>query len=102
MAERDAIITVLGSDIGLAGLILVFAGFLLSKAGDFDGRRGDKFRLLARWSLVPILAVISSAFLSIYAIEGCQWATSFSLFSLKIVLSLTGIYAVIGLYFSTR
>jgi hypothetical protein len=56
MAEKDVILAILGSDIAVAGLILVFAGFLMTKADSFEGSRyGDKFNWLALGGLIPII-----------------------------------------------
>jgi predicted RNA-binding Zn-ribbon protein involved in translation (DUF1610 family) len=42
MAEKDVILAALGSDIAVAGLILVFAGFLMTKADSFEGSRSAR------------------------------------------------------------
>lgn len=96
MAERDTILAVLQSDIGVAGLILVFAGFLLAKGETYETRRGDKYRLLSRLSLFPILACATSIWISMDAIEGNAWCANHSLGSLKLVLVIAGIYAIIA------
>jgi hypothetical protein len=97
VVERDILLTVLGSDIGLLGLILVFAGLVSTKADSMENsRRGDRFRWLARASLVPLIAALLSAWISIDAVEGSTWAATYSLCSLKIVLALTGFYAIIA------
>jgi hypothetical protein len=42
--EKDVILAALGSDIAIAGLVLIFSGFLATKAESFDGSRsGDKY-----------------------------------------------------------
>lgn len=97
MAERDTILAVLGGDIGIAGLILVFAGFVITKAESFTVvRKANAYRWIARFSLVPIIVALVSAWISIDAIQGCGWCAEYSLCSLKLVLVLTGIYAIIG------
>jgi len=48
MVDRDVIEAVLGSDIAIAGLVLVFAGFLLTKAESLRGSRsGNVYNWLA-------------------------------------------------------
>jgi hypothetical protein len=97
MAERDTILAVLQSDIGLVGLVLIFAGFVVAKAESFSNvGRGDRYRWLALTSLVPIIAALISAWISMNGIEGGTWSASHSLCSLKLVLALTGIYAIIA------
>jgi hypothetical protein len=97
MAERDTILAVLQSDIGLVGLVLTFAGFVVAKAESFSNiERGDRYRYLALASLVPIVAALVSAWISMNAIEGGIWSANHSLYSLKLVLALTGVYAIIA------
>lgn len=47
MGDKEVVLAVLQSDIALAGLVLVFSGFVLSKADRFDTRYGDKYKWLA-------------------------------------------------------
>jgi aminoglycoside phosphotransferase len=97
MADKDVVLAVLSNDIAVAALLLVFAGFVITKAESFQNEiRADRFRWLARFSLVPIVAALGSAWLSIDAIQGCGWCSENSLLSLKAVLALTGIYAIIA------
>ena len=42
MQERDTILAVLSSAIALAGLLLIFSGFLFSKVSSFETRRGAR------------------------------------------------------------
>ena|ERR1700675_4687920 len=96
MADRDIILAVLQSDIALAGLVLVFSGFLTTKAETYQTRYGDKFRWFAAGGIVPVLAALLAAWLCIDAINGSQWASDHALSGLKIVLALSGIYAIIA------
>lgn len=96
MAERDAILAVLSSGIALAGLLLVFSAFLFSKAGSFETRRGDKFRMLARSTLIPVLAALALAWISIMALEGNRWAAIHLITLLKVTLGITAVFAIVG------
>jgi hypothetical protein len=97
MGEKDVILAVLGSDIAIAGLVLIFAGFLVTKAASYEGNRsGDKYSYLAVASLAPILVALVSAWMCIDALHGGKWEANHALFMLKIVLALTGGYAVIS------
>ena len=97
MIEKDVILAVLGSDIGIAGLVLVFAGFLVTKADSYEGSRsGDKFNWLAVVGLLPILAALASAWMCVDALQGGQWEADHILVMLKMVLALTGGYAIIS------
>ena len=100
MAERDTILAVLQSDIGIAALILVFAGFLLTKGETYETKRGDKYRVMALLSLLPVLACAASIWISMDAIEGSLWCANHALWSLKLVLAMAGIYAIIATIWS--
>jgi len=97
MGEKDVILAVLGNHIAIAGLILIFAGFLLSKAESYEGsRRGDKYNWLAVAGLIPIIAALLSAEICIEALKGWKWGADHALGTLQIVLALTGVYAIIS------
>jgi hypothetical protein len=97
MVEKDVILGVLGNDIAIAALLLVFAGFVIAKAESFQNvTRADRYRWLARCSLIPIVAALVSAWISIDGLQGCAWCSENALPSLKLVLVLTGLYAIIA------
>ena len=97
MAERDIFLAVLQSGLGLAGLLLIFSGFLFSKASLFDTRRGNKFKLLAKLTLVPVLTALALAWLSIMALEGNQWVAAHLITLLKITLGITAVFSIVGI-----
>ena len=94
--ERDIILAVLQSDIAVAGLVLIFAGFLQTKASEYDTKRGDKYRWLSAAGMIPVIVALVSAWLCINSIEGKQGDATASLSALKLVLALTGIYAIMA------
>ena len=97
MIERDIILAVLGSDIAIAGLVLIFAGFLATKAESFEGNMsGDKYSRLAVVGLLPIVFSLASAWMCIDGLQGGVWEANHSLLMLKMVLALTGSYAIIS------
>ncbi len=96
MPERDTILAVLSSGIALAGLLLIFSGFLFTKAASFETKRGDKFRWFARATLIPVLAALALSWLSVNALQGDQWALSHLLTGIKLLLAITGGFAIIG------
>jgi hypothetical protein len=100
VAERDTILAVLQSDIGIAALILVFAGFLLTKGETYETKFGDKYRVIALFSLLPVFVCVASIWICMDAIEGNAWCASHSLWSLKLVLVFAGIYAIIATIWS--
>jgi hypothetical protein len=97
LPEHDTILAVLSSAIGLAGLLLIFSGFLFTKAASFETDRGDKFKVLAKATLVPILATLALAWICIMALQGNSWACVHLEFLLKMTLGLTGLFAVVGI-----
>jgi len=97
LQDRDIILAVLQSGIALAGLLLIFAGALLTKAATFETRRGDKYKTLAAITLVPVLAAIGLSWVSIYALRGNTWAQYHLLTGLEITLGLTAVFAIIAL-----
>jgi hypothetical protein len=96
LPDTDTILAILSSGIALAGLLLIFSGFLFAKAASFETRRGDKFRLFAKATLIPVLSALALSWLSVEALGGNQWALSHLLTCLKIVLGMTGAFAIIG------
>ena len=97
MIERDVILAALGSDIAIAGLVLVFAGFLVTKAESFEGSKyGDKYNWLAVAGLIPIVVSLAAAWMCVDAVQGHVWEAEHTLVMLKIVLALTGAYAIIS------
>lgn len=64
MSDPSVVARLIGPSVSLAGLLLVFTGFLLARAKDLGGtaRLSKPFRTMARWGLAPVgLALLSSA-----------------------------------------
>src|ERR1700722_10329062 len=99
--ERDAAIGVFGGALTLAGLLLVFIGFLLPKTDAYNVHTGDKFRRIARAALIPFMACLACSWFSIWAIQGAPWSEDHLWGVLKATLVLTGIYAIIATAYST-
>jgi hypothetical protein len=97
LTDRDTILAVLQSGIGLAGLLLIFSGFLFSKAATFDTVRGDKFRTLAKITLFPVMVALALAWISVMALEGNTWASSYLTTLLKVTLAVTAVFATVGI-----
>lgn len=60
--HKDVILAVLGSSVAIAGLLLIFTGFLFTQAAVFPPTTADsiieKFRNGARLGVVPFLAAL--------------------------------------------
>jgi putative flippase GtrA len=106
MAEKDTILALLGAAIAIAGLVLVYSGFVLARAAAFsDVRKRRKYECVAKCGLVPVLAALSCALLAIRALRpghwGAQWASNWIILAFEIVLALTGGYAIIAALFGS-
>ena len=95
--EKDIALGVLAAIVTVAGLILVFCGFLFAKAESFDSRRGDKFRTLAKAGIIPLIASFVSAWICTMAIENNPWAVAHGLLTFKIALVISALYSIIAL-----
>jgi hypothetical protein len=101
MIERDAALAVFGGAIGLAGLLLVFVGFLIPGIGQYNSRAADKIRWIARFGLIPFVLCIGCAWVSIWAVQGAQWSGMHLWGVLKLTLAVTALYAIISTFVST-
>ena len=91
---------VLGAAVGLAGLLLVFIGFLQAKSDReqlADARR--HFQKVAWIGLLPFLASLACAWQSLCSLEGSRLAGTYLLLALKSVLALTGLYGIIASFY---
>src|SRR5438132_152181 len=66
---KDVMVAVLGAAVGLAGLLLIFSGFLFTQAASFPSASTsdeviDKYRNAVRWGLLPFLIALAVAALS--------------------------------------
>jgi hypothetical protein len=100
MADRESALAILGAAIGDAGLLLVFAGFLLIKADSYQTKRGDKFRWIAKAALIPLLAAIACTWIAVDAAQGGSWQGAYLYCSFKIVLAVSAVYAIIAVLMS--
>jgi hypothetical protein len=97
MPDKDVAIGVLGAAIGLAGLLLVFVGFLLAAAAQISEQTPRiRLKIVACLALLPFLSCLACAWQSILTIQGETFYAEHLLFSAKIVLAITGIYAILA------
>jgi hypothetical protein len=101
LPEVDTILAALSGGIALAGLLLIFSGFLITKAASFETKRGDKFVWFARATLIPVLSALALSWLSIDALQGNPWALAHLIGTLKLVLGITAAFAVVGVLASS-
>ena len=106
MADKDIALALLQASIAIAGLVLVYSGFLAGRAADFKGdRRGDKFIWLARGGFIPVIAALFCCGMGVRVLRpgawGNTWSSMWLILSFEIVLALTAIYAIIAAFLST-
>jgi hypothetical protein len=99
---KDVMIAILGASIALAGLLLVFSGFLFAQAASFPPTTSDeiinKYRNAGRWGLLPFLLSLAVAMVAyvwlIFPCKNIYW-TDIAGFGLLIIAS--GVYGSIML-----
>lgn len=106
MADKDTALAILQAAIAIAGLVLVFSGFLAGKAAEFQGSRSaDKFVWASRLALIPVLAALFCTGMGVRVLRagawGSAWSASWLIFAFEIVLALTAGYAIIASILST-
>ena len=103
MADKDVALGILQAAIAIGGLLLVFIGFLLSKADDIAlASKRKKVRAVAVGGLVPFTAALACALQSLWAIQGAH-SSAMGLFAMtKIVLALTMLYAIMATFFEVK
>jgi hypothetical protein len=106
MADKDEALAILQAAIAMAGLVLVYSGFLLAKGAALsDVRKAKKFRRLSQWGLVPVVSSLFCALMGVRVLlPGCfgsVWASDWILFTFEIILFLTGAYAIIAAFYGT-
>ena len=101
MIERDAALAIFGGALALAGLLLVFIGFLLPGLNQYNATAADRIRWIARLGLIPLVACLLCAWMSVWAVQGGIWPGTHLWGVLKLTLVLTAIYAIISTIVST-
>src|ERR1700722_18719952 len=106
MADKDEALAILQAAIAIAGLVLVYSGFVLAKGAALsDVRKAKKFQRLAQWGLVPVVVSLFCALMGIRALLrvtfGFEWSSDWILFAFEVVLFVTGAYAIIAAFYGT-
>ena len=102
---KDVVIAILGSSVALAGLLLVFCGFVFAQAEGFPKATTDdeiinRYRNVGRIGLLPFLLSLSLAALNVIWFI-CPSGTLYacSVFGFLFLLLGTAVYAVVVLVF---
>ncbi len=98
--HKDVVTTVLGASVGLAGLLLVFSGFIFSQAASFPSEISNeitnRYTKVAKWAVYPFIGFL---LLTILLVGWMIWPNELlyiiciSLFLVLIVG--TGIYGIV-------
>lgn len=101
MEPKDIVTAIFGAAVGLAGILLVFVGFVYSHAESQplkDDR--EKFKLVAKLGLLPFLVCLGDAFLCLH------WMTSpspaifgWTRYALCGGMGLTALYGIVAFLF---
>jgi len=102
----DVALGILGAAIAVAGLILIYTGFLSGKGAQFEGsKRGDKYFILARLGIIPVLFGFLVAAMGARALQGDHWGSDWCAYHLLlaffILLALSAAYAILGAFVGT-
>jgi hypothetical protein len=103
MADKDVALGILQAAIAIGGLLLIFIGFVLGRA-DREPLKGIRVRI--RWvgiaGLIPFVAALFCSWQSLWVIQGAHESAMYLFCTLKIVLALTGIYAIMATFYEVR
>jgi hypothetical protein len=100
--EKDTILAVFGAAVGLAGIVLVFIGFVSAHGEGFQNNTRKKvFKRVAKAGLIPFAVALIAAFLSLSWLEtSSQTSYHYALLSFKVSLICTLLYGIISVVFS--
>ena len=106
MADKDIALALLQAAIAIAGLVLVYSGFVAAKGAEKRGNlSGDKYLWLARAAVIPVVAALLCSGIGVRVLVPGGWGYSFAethlILSFEIVLVLTAAYAIIAAFLST-
>jgi hypothetical protein len=97
---KDVIIGILGASVGLAGLLLVFSGFVLSQAAGFpnttDNKITKRYEKAGKIGVWPFLLALIVSFLSFFwLLHPCTGAYCLAVIGFILLLVGTGLYGAI-------
>jgi hypothetical protein len=96
--KADTIGSVLQVSASLAGLLLVFIGFVFARAESFSTKRGDVYRHVARGDIIPFFIALACAWWCVDFLLGDGRAFDFAILSFRASLIVTGLYAFVVLF----
>lgn len=82
----------------LAAVLLVFIGFVFARAESFATKRGDVYRNVARFGIVPFGLALGSAWLCLNFMQGSATAYDPAVFLFRATVVVTALYAAVVLF----
>jgi hypothetical protein len=102
---KDVIIAILGASVGLAGLLLVFSGFVFAQADSFPKATTDdsiinKYRNVGRLGLLPfLLSLVLAALTVVWFLHPSCPVYFASVIGFILILAVSAAYGIIVLGF---
>jgi hypothetical protein len=97
--SKDIAVAILGAVVALAGLLLVFVGFVYTRGESMASKRGDKFKNIARAGIVPFGISLACAWTCVTFLQARGSVDlTLSVFLFRLDLIVSGLYAVIVLF----
>jgi hypothetical protein len=95
---KEIILGILGASVSLAGLLLVFMGFVYSHSENFESSvRKDKYRNVSKFGLLPFIETLVCAWLCICWLTGDQRVYWWALQAFRGGILMTAAYGVVTL-----
>jgi hypothetical protein len=99
---RETVISsILGASVGLAGILLVFVGFIYTRSEGFQvTSRAKKYQMVAKTGLMPFTVAIVCAWICLkWFATPTPSLYNWAVWSFQSCLILTGLYGIIALLF---
>ena|SRR5579862_1876990 len=98
--HKDVITAILGASVGLAGLLLVFSGFIFSQAASFPSETQNeivnKYSTAARWAIYPFIGfLVLTILLVVWMIRPNDRLYAICVLLFLILIAGTGVYGAV-------
>jgi tryptophan-rich sensory protein len=96
---KDAAGVILQTSVGLAGLLLVFIGFVYSRGESFSSSvRADKFKNVARAGFFPFGLALLCGWVALNAMSGDSASYAWALITFRTTVVVLGLYAFVVVF----
>ncbi len=99
--QETMVSSILGASVGLAGILLVFVGFIFTRSEGFEVvSRARKYQMVGKLGLIPFAVAIGCAWICLQWFLGpSALLYSLAIWSFQGCLVLTGLYGIVALLF---